>query len=58
MSNYFDCWGTRWCSWLKHCTASQKVMVSIPVGITIAMGSTQPISEMGKISWGVKEAGA
>ena len=25
---------TRWCSWLKHCAASQNVAASIPDGIT------------------------
>ena len=24
---------TRWCSWLKHCTTSQKVAGSIPDGV-------------------------
>jgi hypothetical protein len=23
-------WGTRWCSWLRHCTTSRKVAGSIP----------------------------
>jgi hypothetical protein len=26
--------GTQWCSWLKHCTTSQKVAGSIPDGVT------------------------
>ena len=26
-------WGTRWLSWLRHCATSQKVAVSIPVGV-------------------------
>ena len=26
--------GTRWRSWLRHCTTSRKVAVSIPDGVT------------------------
>ena len=60
--------GTRWCSWLRHCATSRKVAGSIPdcvIGIfhwhnpsgrTMAMGSTQPLTEMSTrgISWGPK----
>ena len=60
-----------WC-WLKHCTTSRKVVGSFadgvivifhwykPSGRTMALGSTQPPTEMStrKISWGVKAAGA
>jgi hypothetical protein len=50
--------GTRWRSWLRHCTTSRKVMVSIPdvviaifhwhnpSGRTMALGSTQPLTEI------------
>jgi len=27
-------WGTRWCCWLRHCVTSQKVMGSVPDGVT------------------------
>jgi len=27
-------WGTRWCSWLRHCVTNQKVAVSFPDGVT------------------------
>ena len=27
-------WGTRWCSWLRHCATNRKVAGSIPHGIT------------------------
>ena len=64
--------GPRWCSWLRHCATSQKVAGSIldgvigilnwhnPSGRTMALGSTQPLTEMstGNISWGLKKAGA
>lgn len=26
-------WGTRWCSWLRHCTTSHMTVRSIPDGI-------------------------
>jgi len=51
-------WGTRWRSWLRHCATSQKVASSIPDGVTgifhwhnpsgrtIALGLTQPLTEM------------
>jgi hypothetical protein len=58
--------GTRWRSWLRHCATSRKVTGSIPDGVigifhlhnpsgrTIALGSTQPLTEMStrNISWG------
>jgi hypothetical protein len=51
--------GTQWRSWLRHCATSRKVAASIS-GRTMALGSTQPLTEMstGNISWGVKAAGA
>jgi hypothetical protein len=27
-------WGTRWCSWLRPCAASRKVVDLIPDGVT------------------------
>ena len=64
--------GTRWRSWWRHCATSQKVAVSVldaaigifhwhnPSGRTMALGLTQPLTEMStrNISWGVKGAGA
>jgi hypothetical protein len=50
--------GTRWRSWLRHSAASRKVAGSIPDGVimivnllnpsgrTMALGSTQPVTEM------------
>jgi len=60
--------GTRWCSWLRHCTTSRKVTDSIPdcvIGIfhwhnpsdhAMALGLTQPLIEMStrNISWGYR----
>ena len=57
--------GTRWRSWLRHRATSRKVAGSIPdgdieifhwhnpSGRTIALGSTQPLTEMStrNISW-------
>jgi hypothetical protein len=57
---------------LRHCATSRKVAGSIPYGVfaifhlrnpsgrTVALGSTQPLTEMStrNISWGVKTAGA
>ena len=54
-----------WRSWLRHCATSRKVAVSIPDGVigifhshnlsgrTMALGSTQPLTEMStrNISW-------
>jgi hypothetical protein len=49
------CW---WCSWLRYCAISRKVAGSIPDGVTgvfhtynpsgrtMALGSTQPLTEM------------
>jgi hypothetical protein len=65
-------WGTRWCSWLRHCATIRKVAGSIPDGVigifhqhipsscTLALGLTQPQTEMvtRSISWGVEAAGA
>jgi hypothetical protein len=64
--------GPRWRSWLRHCTTNRKVVGSIPNGVsgffhrhnpfgrTMALGSTQPVTEMSirNISWDVKAAGA
>jgi hypothetical protein len=64
--------GPRWRSWLWHCAINRKVAGSIPdgvtgiflwhnpVGRTMGLGSTQPLTEMStrNISWGVKAAGA
>ena len=66
--------GTRCRSWLRHCATSRDVAGSIPdsvigifrchnpTGRTVALGSTQPLSEMStrNISWGggLKAAGA
>ena len=56
-----------WCGWLRHCTTNQKIMVSFPVGLrglhigcTMALGSTQSLTEMGtrNISWRVEVASA
>jgi len=65
------CW---WGSWLRHCAKSQKIVGSTPDGVieifhwhhpsgrTIALGSTQPLTEMStrNISWGgvLKAAGS
>ena len=50
--------GTRWYSWLRRCAISRKVAGSIPSGVigifhwhnpsgrTMAVGSTQPLTEM------------
>ena len=50
--------GTRWCSWLRYCATCRKAAVSIPDGVTgiflwhnpsghtVALGSTQPLTEM------------
>jgi hypothetical protein len=58
--------GMWWCSRLRHCATSQKVVCSIPSGVTgifhshnpsghtMALGSTQPLTRMStrNISWG------
>ena len=63
---YLNFWGTRWRSWLRHCATSRKVAGSIsdgvigifhwhnPSGRTMALGLTQPLTEMStkNISWG------
>jgi hypothetical protein len=65
-------WGMRWHSWLRHCATSWKVTGSIPDGVigifywlnpsghTVALGSTQPVTEMSTrhISGGIKVASA
>jgi len=64
--------GTRRRNWLRHCTINRKVAGSIPDGVigffhwhipsgrTMALGLTQPLTEMStrNISRGVKAAGA
>ena len=64
--------GPRWRSWLRHCATSRKVAGSIPDGVigifhwhnpsgrSVALGSTQPLTEMstGNIYLGVNAAGA
>ena len=64
--------GTQWRNWLRHCATSRKVTGLIPNSVTgifnwhnpssctMALGSTQPLTEMStrNISWGVKAAGA
>ena len=64
-------WGAQWRSWLRHCATSQKVAGSIldgvvgifhwhnPSGHSMALGSTQPLTEMStrSISWGIETAG-
>ena len=64
--------GTRWRSWLRHCAIRRKVAGLIPddvirifhwhnpSGRIMALGSTQPLTEMStrNFSWGVKAAGA
>ena len=68
---YVAYYWTYWRSWLRHCATSRKVAGSItdgvigifhwhnPSGCTMALGSTQPLTEMDtrNISWGVKAAG-
>ena len=63
---YIYIWGTRWRSWWRHCATSRKIAGSIPDGVigifhwhnpsgrTIALASTQPLTEMStrNISWG------
>jgi hypothetical protein len=64
--------GPRWRSWLRHCDTNLKVAGSIPdgvtgmfhwhnpVGRTVVLGSTQPLTEIStrNSSWGVNAAGA
>jgi hypothetical protein len=63
-------WIMQWCSWLRHCAASQKVAGLIPDGVTgifhwhnpsshtMALMLTQPLKEVSakNISWGVQVA--
>jgi hypothetical protein len=65
-------WGPRGHSWLRHCATNRQVASSIPdgvseffhwhnpVGRTLALGPTQPLTEKStrNISWGVNAAGA
>jgi hypothetical protein len=67
-----DLWCTRWRSWLRNCTTNRKVAGSIPGGVigifhwynpsgrTVALGLTQPLTEMStkNIFWGVKASSA
>jgi hypothetical protein len=59
------CGGTQWRGWLRYCATNRKVASSIPDGVTgifhwhnpsgraMALGSTQPLTEMStrNISW-------
>jgi hypothetical protein len=70
--NNYQHMGLQWRSWLGHCAANQKVVGLIPDGVigifhwhnpfscTMALGSTQPLTEMStrNISWGVNAASA
>jgi hypothetical protein len=70
--SFHFCRGTWWHSWLRHCATSRQPAVLIPDGVigifhwpnpfgrTVALGSTQPLTEMStsNICWGVKAAGA
>ena len=72
LHNRMDTMDTRWNSWLRHCATSRNVAGSIPDGVigifhwhnpsgrTMAVGSTQPLTEMStrNIFWEVKAAGA
>jgi len=33
LHSHIRVWGTRWCYWLRHCAAGQKVASSIPDGV-------------------------
>jgi hypothetical protein len=62
----------RWRSWLRQCATNRQIAGSIPDGVseffhwhntsgrTMALGSTQPLTEMStrNISWGINAAGA
>jgi membrane-bound lytic murein transglycosylase B len=51
-------WGTAVAQWVRYCTTNQKVAGSVPDGVmeffidinpsnrTVALGSTQPVTEM------------
>ena len=68
-SSIINYWVMRWRGWLRHCATSWKVTGSIPNGVigifhwhnpsgrTMALGSTQPLTEMStrNISWGWKQ---
>ena len=68
ISSHNDKSGTRRCSWLRHCATSRNVSGSIPDGVigifhrhnpsgrTMALGLTQPLTEMStrNIFWGGK----
>ena len=70
--SYSLTWGTRWCSWLRHCTTTWKVAGSNPDGVTgifqwlnpsgriVALESYQPLNrnEYQESLLGVKTAGA
>ena len=60
-------WGTRWRTWLRHCVTSRKIVGLSgifhwhnPYGRSVALGSTQPLTEMStwNISLGVTAAGS
>jgi hypothetical protein len=71
---YIYIWGMRWRRRLRHCATSRKVagliadgvigifcnIIHNPSGCTVALGLTQPLTEMStrNISWGVNAAGA
>ena len=46
--------GMLWCSWLRHCTKTWKVVGLVPSDHTVALGLTQCLTEMSTrgISWG------
>jgi hypothetical protein len=66
----YYCFVMRWRSWLRHCATNRTVAGSIPDGVTgifhlhnpsgrtMALGSTQPLTEMSTRNtfWGVKAA--
>jgi len=63
---YINRTGTAVAQWLRRCAANRKVagsnfsLIKNPSNRTMALGSTQPLTEMStrSISWGVKAAGA
>jgi len=69
--NTYTDWGMWWRSWLRHCATSQKILSSIPDGVTgifhwhnpsghiMILGLTQTLIEMStrNISCGVKATG-
>jgi hypothetical protein len=56
----------RWRSWFRHCATNRQVAGSIPDGVSgffhwhnpvgriMALGSTQPLTEMSKRGWCVR----